>query len=63
MERFYIATAPLHLGLGFSFFSYAGELTLSCVSDKETVPDPQAIVDRVRDALVEYCELGAPAPE
>ena len=55
IEALYFGVAPFDYGVGFSFFSYNGELTLCCCSDKETVPVPQAVVDHVRDAMVKYC--------
>lgn len=55
IDALYFGSAPLDWGLGFSFFSYKGELTVCCVSDEATVPAPQAIVDHVHEALEAYC--------
>ena len=59
-ERLYLAGAPLEemmfwipryggIGLGISILSYAGQVRLGILSDKDTVPDPEDIIAGFRD--------------
>ncbi len=54
-EQLYLAGAPLEgfvfwtpryggIGLGVSILSYAGQVRVGAISDRETVPDPESIV-------------------
>jgi diacylglycerol O-acyltransferase len=59
-ERLYLAGAPLKeimfwipryggIGLGISILSYAGQVRLGILSDKDIVPDPENIIAGLRD--------------
>ena len=59
-ERLYLAGAPLEeimfwipryggIGLGISILSYAGQVRLGILSDKDIVPDPENIIAGFRD--------------
>ena len=56
IDALYGGAAPFSLGTGFTFITYKGELLVCCVTDKETVPAPQVLVDHVHDALMAYCD-------
>ena len=51
--RIWFGTAPLDFGVSFSFLSYAGDNTLTCTSDAETVPQPALIARCVHESLLE----------
>ena len=55
IDALYCGVAPLDFGTGWTFFTYNGKLTVSCVADKETVSAPQELVDHVHAALMAYC--------
>lgn len=59
-EQLYLAGAPLEafmfwipryggIGLGVSIMSYAGEVRVGLISDKDTVSDPETIIARFHD--------------
>ena len=67
-KRIYLAGSPIRqmtfwepesggLGLGVSIFSYAGEITVGVVSDRNLVADPDQIA---RGVVTEFHKLGEP---
>ena len=73
-ERLYLAGAPIEemmfwipryggIGLGISILSYAGQVRLGVLSDKDLVPDPEDIIAGFRDEfdvlLALALEIGA----
>ena len=62
IKRIFFGTAPLDFGVSFSFLSYAGQCTLTCTSDAETVPSPQLMTDCVRAHLLEQMAAAKEAP-
>jgi diacylglycerol O-acyltransferase len=67
-KRIYLAGSPIRqmafwepesggLGLGLSVYSYAGEVTIGAVSDRNLVPDPLEITERVAR---EFAKLTGP---
>jgi diacylglycerol O-acyltransferase len=75
-ERLYLAGAPLEeimfwvpryggIGVGISILSYAGQVRLGIISDKEIVPDPEAIIaafDDEFDGLLALALKTKPSP-
>jgi diacylglycerol O-acyltransferase / wax synthase len=56
------------MGVGISFFSYAGELSVGLSADRNVIPNPQLVLDFFREELAALHALtdlraGAPAPE
>jgi WS/DGAT/MGAT family acyltransferase len=67
-KRIYLAGSPIRqmtfwepesggLGLGVSIFSYAGEITVGVVADRNLVADPDQIA---RGVVTEFAKLGDP---
>lgn len=67
-ERFYLAGVPVKevmfwipryggIGLGISIVSYAGQVRMGVISDKDLVPDPENIIAGFRDELNDLLAL------
>jgi WS/DGAT/MGAT family acyltransferase len=56
---FWIPT-PGNLGLGISFISYAGKITLGITSDQGLIPDPETILDYFYQEFAQMQRWGRP---
>lgn len=52
IKSIYFVTAPLDFGINFNFLTYNGKLTLVSATDAKSIPNAQAVVNKIQEALI-----------